>query len=117
MTDPGIGPRLTEIGQIIADIFHDHDPEGAYMYTEVGDRWQEVSVLTYVIEGERFDADYKYPDQIDEKVSGFERREQALLVRYGDESEIAPVKFGCACNCSTRPRHCQSTSCAPNLPV
>jgi hypothetical protein len=45
MTDTAVGPILEEIGQFIAKILHDHDPDGAFMYAEAGDMWQEISIF------------------------------------------------------------------------
>jgi hypothetical protein len=45
MTDTEMGPMLAEIGQLIADILDEHGPEGAFMYAEAGDMWQEVAIF------------------------------------------------------------------------
>jgi hypothetical protein len=41
MTDPKMGPMLEEIGQLIADILNDKGPDGAFIYAEADDMWQE----------------------------------------------------------------------------
>jgi hypothetical protein len=45
MTNSAIGPILEEIGQLIADVLHGENPNGAFMYAEAGDRWQEISIF------------------------------------------------------------------------
>ncbi|MEQ1549390.1 MAG: hypothetical protein ABL918_12210 [Chakrabartia sp.] len=121
MTEPTIGPILEEVGQLIADVLGDVEPEGAFMYAEAGDMWQGASifkdlgdrviyrdpseelcdaierlwvaaepdkkwaVLSYTISDGTFDAQFKFPDDIDPEDNSFERRERALSERYGDK--------------------------------
>jgi hypothetical protein len=121
MTDQTTGLILAEIGQMIADVLQDENAEGAFMYAEAGDMWQEASifkdlgnrvtfrfpstelfgavqrlwesadpdkkwaVLSYTISDGEFDAQFKYPEDIDPEESGFERREKAVAERYGDK--------------------------------
>jgi hypothetical protein len=45
MTDPKMGPMLEEIGQLIADILNDKGPDGAFIYAEADDMWQEAGIF------------------------------------------------------------------------
>jgi hypothetical protein len=49
-------------------------------------RW---AVMMYEIKDGRFDATFRFPEEIDPKFVGIQRREDALRERYGDK----PVKY------------------------
>jgi hypothetical protein len=119
------GPALSEIGGVAAELVGG-DPNGIYLYVEVGDRWLSVnvfkdegtvvryydptseltdliyefsqsedhdkrwSVMEYEIKGTKFDAQFKFPDEIDVEDFDMDRREIALKKRYGDKPVIYP---------------------------
>jgi hypothetical protein len=39
------GSLLERIGQMIAEVLPDGDPEGAFMYAEAGDQWVEAGIF------------------------------------------------------------------------
>lgn len=119
-----LGPILEDIGrQIFEDI--GEDPEGVFLYAEVGDGWVERSifkdknsyvqyypssvdlceliieawkaepsdkrwaVMMYEIKDGRFDATFRYPEELDPEPVGIQRREDALRARYGDK----PIRY------------------------
>lgn len=120
-----LGPMLGAIGeQVAADL--GGNPDGIYIYAEVGDRWYSVyvfreegdvvryydssselgllvwdewkaedpdkrwSVMEYQIRGNKFDASFKFPDEVDVEDVETDRREIALKRRYGDKPIIYP---------------------------
>lgn len=120
-----VGPQLAEIGGEIAQVL-EGDPDGAYLYVEIGDRWYSVSlfrneveviryydssselddliyegwlnlepakrwaVMEYEINGTKFDAQFKFPEEIDVESFDEDRRGIALKKRYGDKPVIYP---------------------------
>lgn len=119
------GPMLAEIGGLAAQVAGG-DPDGVYLYVEVGDRWispslfkdigesvqyidhsSELSdliyefwraedpdkrwaVMEYEVVGTKFDAQFKYPEEVDVESFDDDRREIALKKRYGDKPVIYP---------------------------
>lgn len=77
---------FSDIGEKI--VYRDPDDElidainALWELEEADKRW---SVMIYKIENSRFDADFLFPDQIDDEESSFERRERVLAERYGDK--------------------------------
>jgi hypothetical protein len=116
---------LSEIGGLAAEDAGG-DPDGLYLYVEVGDRWissslfkdngdsvqyfdvsSELSdliyefwlaedrdkrwaVMEYETKGTKFDARFKYPEEVDVEDLDEDRREIALKNRYGDKPIIYP---------------------------
>jgi hypothetical protein len=120
-----LGHMLSEIGGLAAEDAGG-DPDGLYLYVEVGDRWissslfkdngdsiqyfdvsSELSdliyefwqaedrdkrwaVMEYETKGTKFDAKFKYPEEVDVESFDDDRREIALKKRYGDKPIIYP---------------------------
>ena len=120
-----LGPMLSEIGGLAAEDAGG-DPDGLYLYVEVGDRWissslfkdngdsvqyfdvsSELSdliyefwqaedrdkrwaVMEYETKGAKFDAKFKYPEEVDVEDLDDDRREIALKKRYGNKPVIYP---------------------------
>lgn len=124
-----LGPILNDIGRELAAIVGG-DPNGVFLYAEIGDRWDSPSVfknegdvvryyraskllsdllweawyaessseekimrwsvLEYDVKDGKFNAFYRYPDEVDVEVVDEERREAALKARYGDKPVIYP---------------------------
>lgn len=120
-----IGLHLADIGGEVAEVLGGN-PDGAYLYVEVGDRWYSVSlfrdegevvryydpssdlddiiyegwvkmepskrwaVMEYEIKSTKFDAWFKFPDEVDVESFDEDRREIALKKRYGDKPVIYP---------------------------
>jgi hypothetical protein len=121
-----LGPLLSAIGaEVAADL--GGNPDGAYLYVEVGDRWISVnlfrneadvvrnydhgpeltdaiwkvwdvenpdrkmrwSVMEYEVKGTKFDAQFRYPDEVDVETYD-DRREIALKKRFGDKPVVYP---------------------------
>jgi hypothetical protein len=125
------GPMLSEIGGVAAELVGG-DPNGLYLYVEVGDRWFSVnlfrdegaavryyrstpelndliyefsqsedhdkrwSVMEFEINGTKFDAQFKFPDEVDVEDFDMDRREIALKNRFGDKPVIYPPWPGAA---------------------
>lgn len=119
------GPILAEIGGVAAKLVGG-DPDGLYIYVEVGDRWHSVSVfkdegsvvryyrtsselsdlicefsqsedpdkrwsvMEYEIVGTKFDAQFKFSEEIDVENREIDHREIALKKRYGDKPIVYP---------------------------
>lgn len=121
-----LGPLLSAIGeQLASDI--GVDPDGIYLYVEVGDRWisanvfrdegsavryyrhgpeltdliwdvwgaepdakKRWSVMEYEIRGTKFDAQFRFPDEVDVESFEVDRREVALKARYGGKPVVYP---------------------------
>lgn len=119
------GPMLADIGELAAEEVGG-DPDGLYLYVEVGDRWispslfkdngesvqyfdasskltdlidvfwraedadKRWSVMEYEVKGTKFDARFKYPEEVDVESFDEDRREIALKKRYGDKPVIYP---------------------------
>jgi hypothetical protein len=75
--------------------------EGSYMLSDLlWDAWyaespskdknMRWSVLEYEVQGRKFSASYKYPDEVDVEDMDEDRREAALRARYGDKPVIYP---------------------------
>jgi hypothetical protein len=45
MSNSIAGPMLERLGQLIAEVMPDRDPEGAWMYAEAGDQWVEATIF------------------------------------------------------------------------
>ena len=126
----GVGPKMSTIGEeAAADV--GGDPNGIYLYVEVGDRWISVnlfrdegdvvrayepspeltdaiwdaweaendpklrwSVMEYEARSGKFDARFKYPEEVDVESFELDRREIALKKRYGDKSVVYPPLSG-----------------------
>jgi len=58
--------------------------------TENSDSRMRWSVMSYEINGTRFNTKLKYPDEIEVKSFDIERREAALRARFGDKPVIYP---------------------------
>lgn len=120
-----MGPLLGSIGEHVASELGG-DPNGIYLYVEVGDRWISVNVfreegdvvryyehgpeltdliwdfwkvpeptkrwavMEYEIKGGRFDARFKFPEEVDVQSMDVDRRKIALHERYGDKPVIYP---------------------------
>lgn len=56
-------------------------------------RW---SVMEYDIKDGKFDASFKYPDQVDVEVVDDERRQAAVRARFGDKPVVYPPMPGTA---------------------
>jgi hypothetical protein len=54
---------------------------------EQGKRW---AVMEYEIKGTKFDAQFRYPEEVDVESFDEDRREIALKKRYGDKPVIYP---------------------------
>ena len=54
---------------------------------EPGKRW---AVMEYEVKGTKFDAQFKYPEEVDVESFDDDRREIALKKRYGDKPVIYP---------------------------
>jgi len=61
--------------------------EDAWYAQEPGKRW---SVMEYEVTGNRFDASFAYPEEVDVESFDVDRREIALQKRYGDKPRIYP---------------------------
>ena len=64
-------------------------------HAESDDENKRWSVMEYAIEGGKFEAAFKYPDEVD--VSGEpddERRQAALRARFGDKPVVYPPMEG-----------------------
>jgi hypothetical protein len=120
-----LGPLLSSIGEHLAAEIGG-DPNGIFLYVEVGDRWISVNVfrddgdvvryyrhgsgltdviwdfwkapepakrwavMEYEITGTKFDAKFKYPEEVDVESFDTDRREIALKRRFGDKPVIYP---------------------------
>lgn len=121
-----LGPLLSKIGGVLADIADD-DPEGIFLYVEVGEGWispnvfkeednsvrwltprneeltdllfdawylepkgKRWSVMEYDIRDGKFEVSFKYPEEVDVESMDHDRREDALVARYGDKPVIYP---------------------------
>jgi hypothetical protein len=120
-----MGPILTSIGEHVASELGGN-PEGIYLYVEVGDRWISVNVfrdegdvvryyrhgselsdqiwdlwkaaeparrwavMEYEIKGGKFDARFKYPEEVDIESMEVDRREIALRERFADKPIVYP---------------------------
>lgn len=124
-----LGPILSQVGGELAHIVGS-DPNGTFLYVEIGDRWisysifkpvhdvvryydtndenltdllweawraesreagnKRWSVMEYDIKDGKFDASFKYPDQVDVEIVDDERRQAALRARFGDKPVIYP---------------------------
>lgn len=117
---------LDEVGSVLADIT-DGDPEGVFLYVEVGEGWispnlfkdegelvrwldandddligllfeawrlepedRRWSVMEYDIKGGKFAVTFKYPEEVDVESMDHDRREDALVARYGDKPVVYP---------------------------
>ena len=128
MLDPSLekmGPLLSSIGEHVAAELGG-DPDGIYLYVEVGDRWISVNifrdegdvvryyrhaseltdliwafwktsepakrwaVMEYEIKGAKFEASFKFPEEVDVESFDIDRREIALKKRFGDKPVIYP---------------------------
>lgn len=119
------GPMLADIGGLAATLVGG-DPDGLYLYVEVGDRWISTSVfkdegtvvryhngsselgdliydfwkaeapnkrwvvMEYEVNGTKFDAQFRYPEEVDVESFDEDRREIALRKRYGHKPVIYP---------------------------
>ncbi len=66
--------------------------EAVMQLWDVEEADKKFAVLTYVIAGEKFDADFLYLEDIDPDESGFERSKHALQDRYGDKPIYYPPR-------------------------
>jgi len=72
-----------ELGELIFEAWKSEEP---------AKRW---SVMEYEINGSRFDAHFKFPDEVDvEAETDEDRREDALVRRYGNRQVIYPPRPG-----------------------
>lgn len=62
-----------------------------WAFAEADKKW---AVLHYEVKDGTFEARFSYPDQLDPDESGFDRRERALLERYGEKPVIYPKQDG-----------------------
>jgi hypothetical protein len=124
-----LGPLYADIGGKVAAIVGG-EPDGVFLYAEIGDGWVFASVfkdegalvryfdpspelsdllmqawkteepdkrwavMEYEINGTAFDAQFLFPEQIDQKVHASERRPVVLKRRYGDKPIIYPPSPG-----------------------
>lgn len=125
-----LGPLLSRVGEeVAADL--GGNPDGAYLYVEVGDRWISVNlfrdegevvrnydhgteltdavwkaweaespdpkmrwcVMEFDVHGTKFDAKFKFPDEVDVETYD-DRRGEALKMRFGDKPVIYPPPPG-----------------------
>lgn len=123
-----LGPMLSRIGEEAGAIVGGN-PDGLYLYVEVGDGWIEPnvyrdegnavryfdptlelchliataretenpedpasrwSVMEYEVHGTKFDAHFKFPDQVNVEKYDKNRRENALKKHFGDKPVIYP---------------------------
>jgi hypothetical protein len=121
-----LGPLLNEVGGVLATIA-DGDPEGVFLYVEIGDGWispnifkdegklvrwlepdndelidllykawrlepkgKRWSVMEYDVRYGKFAVSFKYPEEVDVESMDHDRREDALVARYGDKQIVYP---------------------------
>ncbi|MDI1296964.1 MAG: hypothetical protein PSY12_13960 [bacterium] len=81
------------------DVVRYHDDDGEVLTDLLWDAWyaeseeggiKRWSIMEYVIKDGKFDASYKYPDEVDVETFSMERREAALRARYGNKPVIYP---------------------------
>ena len=121
-----LGPLLSDVGGVLAGIA-DGDPEGVFLYVEVGKGWispnvfkeeetsvrwldpsneelidllfeawhlepegKRWSVMEYDVKDGKFDVSFKFPEEVDVESMDHDRREDALVARYGDKPVIYP---------------------------
>lgn len=125
------GSLLSEIGYELADIVGG-DPNGVFLYVEIGDGWagpsifrdegdivryyrppgpgfsdllfdlwyaeadetKRWSVMEYVVKDGKFQASFKYPEEVDVTEPDTDRRDAALQARFGDKSVVYPPMEG-----------------------
>lgn len=120
------GPLLSQIGGALAEVAGG-DPNGVFLYVEIGRGWirpsaykdegevvrsldcsgaalldlieqgwlaepeeRRWSVMEYNVEGSEFAVAFKYPDEVDVESMDHDRREDALVARYGDKPVVYP---------------------------
>lgn len=125
-----MGPILNNVGNVLAAIA-DGDPEGVFLYVEIGDGWispnifkdegelvrwldpsddeltdllyqawrlqpegKRWSVMEYDVRDGKFAVSFKYPEEVDVESMDHDRREDALVARYGDKPVIYPPLEG-----------------------
>jgi hypothetical protein len=125
-----LGPLLSDVGGVLATIA-DGDPEGVFLYVEVGDGWispnifkdegelvrwlepanrelidllyeawhlepkgKRWSVMEYDVKDGKFAVSFKYPEEVDVESMDHDRREDALVARYGDKPRVYPPPEG-----------------------
>jgi hypothetical protein len=71
-------PPTTELGDLIETAWLAEDPDK---------RW---AVIEYAVTGTRFDASFKFPDEVDVKWYDIDRREEAVKRHFGDKPVIYP---------------------------
>lgn len=71
-------PPSSELGDLISDAWHAEEPDK---------RW---AVMEYEVEGTKFDARFRFPDEVDVESFDEDRREIALKKRFGDKPVIYP---------------------------
>ena len=59
----------------------------AWLLEDPSKRW---AVMEFVVEGTKFDAYFRYPDEVDVESFEEDRREIALRKRYGDKPVVYP---------------------------
>ncbi|MDP5277818.1 hypothetical protein Q9Q95_02680 [Sphingomonas sp. DG1-23] len=121
-----LGPLLSDVGGVLATIAAG-DPEGVFLYVEIGDGWispnifkdegelvrwlepgdselidllyeawhlepkgKRWSVMEYDVKDGKFAVSFKYPEEVDVESMDRDRREDALVARYGDKPVIYP---------------------------
>jgi hypothetical protein len=93
-------------GWISPSIFRDegnvvryHDDDGEVLTDLLWDAWyaesdeggiKRWSIMEYDIKDGKFDASYKYPDEINVETFSMERRQAALRARFGDKPVVYP---------------------------
>ena len=81
--DEGTAVRYFDPSSELSDLIYE-----AWLTEEPDKRW---SVMELEIRGTKFDAQFKYPDDVDvESFAADDRREIALRNRYGDKPVIYP---------------------------
>jgi len=125
-----LGSLLSGVGSVLANIA-DGDPEGVFLYVEIGDGWissnifkdegelvrwlepsdselidllyegwhlepkgKRWSVMEYDVKDGKFAVSFKYPEEVDVESMDHDRREDALVARYGDKPVIYPPLEG-----------------------
>lgn len=71
-------PPTIELGNLIEKAWLAEDPDK---------RW---AVMEYAVTGTRFDASFKFPDEVDVKWYDVDRREEAVKKHFGDKPVIYP---------------------------
>ena len=84
--DGGDAIRYYEGSYLLSDLLFD----AWYAESSSEDRIMRWSVMEYDVKDGKFDANYKYPEEVDVEDMDEDRRETALRARYGDKPVVYP---------------------------